>query len=122
MDSTHERVEALADLQTIGAGAVAEKFAAELKAVLANIQDPNTQAEAKRKVVLEFVFEPSENREIVITTVTARSVLGATKPTGDVLHLGRLNGEPVATVLHGAPGENPHQGVLAMTPRESHAG
>lgn len=113
-----ERIEHLADLHTIGAGAVAEKFAAELKAVLENIQDPNTQADAKRKIILEFILEPSEDRERVAVAITARSVFAATKPTSELLWLGTQNGAPIATVLHGALGENPHQGVLPMTPRE----
>lgn len=110
-----ERVEHLADLATIGNGAVAEKFAQELRAVLENIRDPNTEAKAKRKVVIEFVFSPTEDRERVHTYISARSVMAASKPTGDMLFIGRVAGETVATVLRGGPpGEDPNQGVLPI--------
>jgi len=110
-----DRVEQVADLQTIGAGAVAEKFAAELAAVLKNIRDPNTEAEAKRKIVLEFVFVPTSDRERVAVGISARSAFAATKPTSDVMFVGRKDGETVGTVMHGPDGpEDPRQGVLPI--------
>ena len=109
------RVEQLADLQTIGAGAAAEKFAAELRAVLENIRDPNTEAEAKRKIVMEWVFVPDADREVVGIGISARSVFAATKPTSEVMFIGRQQGETVATVMHGTHGpDDPRQGVLPM--------
>jgi hypothetical protein len=66
--------------------------------------------------VLEFTFEPDEAREVVLTSISARSVLPATKPTNDIMWLGTRDGEPVATVLHGPAGEpvDPRQGVLPL--------
>lgn len=109
------RVEQLADLHTLGAGAAAEKFAAELSAVLENIRDPNTQPDAKRKIVMEWHFEPDADREVVQIAITARSVFAATKPTSEVMFIGRQAGATVATVMHGKPGaEDPRQGVLPI--------
>jgi len=108
------RVEQLADINTIGAGAAAEKFAEELKAVLENIRDPNTQPDAKRKIVMEWSFVPSEDRELVKTTITAKSVFAATKPTSELMFVGRQDGETVATVMHGGAQEDPRQGVLEI--------
>ena len=53
--------------QTLGignicSGAVAEVFEHELAEVLKNINDPNTPADAKRKIVLEFEFSPFPDR------------------------------------------------------------
>jgi hypothetical protein len=111
-----DRTEQIADLQTLGAGAAAEKFAAELAAVLENIRDPNTEAEAKRKIVLEFVFVPTSDRERVAVGISARSAFAATKPTSDVMFVGSQQGEPVATVMHDADGQSqdPRQGVLPI--------
>lgn len=115
MPETKTRVEQLADINTIGAGAAAEKFAIELKRVLENIRDPNTQPDAPRKIVMQWTFTPDDDREVVITAITARSVLGATKPTGDLMYVGRAGGETVATVMHGPSGlEDPRQGVLPI--------
>jgi hypothetical protein len=43
-------------------GAIEEVFQRELQAVLANIADVNTDPEAKRKITLEFVISPFEDR------------------------------------------------------------
>lgn len=110
------RIEQLADLATIGAGATAEKFQAELRTVLANIKDPNTDPKAKRKIVLEFTFYPDQERETVMVAITASSRLGATKPSGDVMFIGQHDGQTVGTVVHGPGGEpvDPRQGVLPL--------
>lgn len=49
-------------LVNICGGAVDEVFQRELEQVLSNISDVNTDAESKRKVTLEFTFEPFEDR------------------------------------------------------------
>jgi hypothetical protein len=110
------RTEEIADLSTLGAGATAEKFAAELRAVLENIRDPNTDPKAKRKISLEFVFHPAEDRETVMVSITTKSTLGKTKPAGDVMYVGKHEGELVGTVVHGPGGEvlDPRQGVLSL--------
>lgn len=109
------RVEQLAGLETLGGGAALEKFADELTRVLENIRDPNTEPEAKRKVVLEVTFAPDADREVVKVIIAARSTLAGTKPHGDVMFVGRRDGHIVGTVLHGpGPQEDPRQGVLAI--------
>lgn len=109
------RVEQLADISTLGAGAAAEKFATALKAILENIRDVNTEPEARRKITMTWDFVPEEDRERVKVMISARSVLAGTKPVSEVLYLGRVNGETVGTVLHGVPAtEDARQGVLPM--------
>lgn len=109
------RVEQLADILSLGAGAAVEKFNEELKAVLKNIRDPNTQPDAKRKIVMEWSFEPNADREVVKVAITARSVFAATKPTSEVMFVGRQDGETVGTVMHGTSlPEDPRQGVLQI--------
>jgi hypothetical protein len=49
-------------LQNICGGAIEEVFQREFAAVLENISDPNTDAEAKRKITLEFTISPFEDR------------------------------------------------------------
>jgi len=113
----HQAVEQFASLDTLGAGAAREKFDAELQAVLANIRDPNTEAEAKRRIVMEFVLLPNADREVVTVAISAKSVLAATRPTGDVMWLGTRDGQPIATVVH--PAQDPRQGVLPLTERQA---
>lgn len=50
------------NLSNICGGAVEEVFQRELSAILENIGDVNTSPEAKRKMTLEFTFEPFPDR------------------------------------------------------------
>jgi len=118
-NTTGPREEKIANLQTLGAGAAAEKFDAELRAVLENIRDPNIQAKAKRKIVLEYVFLPDEDREKVLVGISARSILPSSKPSGDVMYVGSKGGEAIGTVMYGPNGpEDPRQGVLDIKTRK----
>jgi hypothetical protein len=49
-------------LSNLCGGAVEEVFQREWAAMLANVADVNTDAEAKRKVTLEFEIKPFEDR------------------------------------------------------------
>lgn len=108
-----ERVEQLADIATLGAGAAAEKFLTALKAVLENIRDVNTEPSAHRKIALTWEFVPEDDRERVKVLISAKAVLAGTKPVSEVMYVGRVAGETVGTVVHGVPAtEDPRQGVL----------
>lgn len=109
---TGDMVEQLADLLTICNGAAVEKFFAELEKVKANIKDPNTEADDVRTIVLKFRFAPDKDRERVIVDCKADSRLSATRASGDVMFLGKRDGELVATVVH--PQGDPRQGVLTL--------
>jgi hypothetical protein len=113
-ESPSKTVELLADLNTIGDGAAVEKFEHALQAVLRNIRDPNTTPKAKRKVVIEFVFVPTEDRERAAVLIDARTVLASNRPTMSDVFIGRSkDGAEVATVLHRpSPGTDPRQGVI----------
>ena len=52
------------NIGNIARGAAPEVFEHALEQVLKNISDINTSATQKRKIVLSFVFEPSETREL----------------------------------------------------------
>ena len=116
-----EKQEQAADLLSIGGGAAVELFAAELKRVIENIRDPNTEASGKRRIRLEFVFQPDKNREIVATLISANATLGSTKPVSEVVFVGRKDGELVGTVFHGGDESlDPRQGILKL-PKQGEA-
>jgi hypothetical protein len=54
-------------------GAVEEVFQREFAEVLANIGDVNTDAEAKRKITLEFTVAPFEDRSGAQVTFSCKS-------------------------------------------------
>jgi len=66
-------------LENICGGSVPERFQRELSALLQNINDPNNPAETKRKLTLEFEFEPFPDRTGAIVTLICKSKLAATE-------------------------------------------
>lgn len=83
-------------LESMAEGAAGELFQRELDRVLENIQDPNTDAEAKRSVVLEFVIRPENEREGAKISVQASSKLAAPKPHVATMYMGERDGKVVA--------------------------
>lgn len=81
-------------LETFAQGEDGAKVAAALETLYANIDDPNTDAKATRKLTFEVVFKPSEDREnIAITTavkITTAPVKKSQKPMVLVHRDGKL--------------------------------
>ena len=72
-------MEKMINLEKFAGGALAEKFNIALKEVLENISDPNTEFKTKRKLTLEFEFLASEDRELSIVAIAAKTKLAPTK-------------------------------------------
>ncbi len=62
-------------LINIAHGRAIELFDRTFQKVLENIQDMATEGETKRKITLEFTFEPNKDRSALITTVQAKASL-----------------------------------------------
>jgi len=68
-------------LANLLAGALEERFADELRKVVKNIQDPNTDAEAKRVIDIKISLQPFKgNRGICGFVVSCSSKLGKDSP------------------------------------------
>jgi hypothetical protein len=67
------------NLSSFAEGAVAERFNAELQKILENIADPNTDAAKVRKLTLTLSFKADEKRDIIVTSVQAKSALSPAK-------------------------------------------
>jgi len=66
-------------------GSVPERFEAEMRRILANIADPNTDPEAKRSLVLEFKFAPAPDRKSAVVSFGIKTkVPGFTTVSGSV--------------------------------------
>jgi hypothetical protein len=64
-------------LAGFGGGALEERFQDELKKVIKNIQDPNTDAEAKRTIDIKLTIQPMKgNRDICGYVASCSSKLG----------------------------------------------
>lgn len=94
-------------LVSIGNGAAVELFDRELERVLENIVDPNTEAEAVRKIKIEFVFQPGENRDKGAVLIKATSTLASLRPADSFIYIGRVKDGSLLAVEH-----NPKQLTL----------
>jgi hypothetical protein len=92
-----EKTLSVVTLETLADGAAAELFQSELDKLLRNIQDPNTDATATRKVTLEVTFAPDEDREKGEVRIKASSKLAGLKGAKTEVYFGRHQGQLVAT-------------------------
>ncbi|MFW6010845.1 MAG: hypothetical protein ACOC9H_02890 [Gemmatimonadota bacterium] len=82
-------------LETLAGGAAPERFDRELKRVIKNIRDPNTDPEAKRKIKLEVTFVPGKNRADIHVGLHVEAKLAPVAPLATMLHVGEKGGEDV---------------------------
>jgi len=83
-------------LTNIGGGALAELFEEELARVLANIADPNTDAEQKREITLKVVVKPKHDRQALDVDLKCSSKLASIVTVSTMLFMGRAGGRLVA--------------------------
>ena len=76
-------------LMTIANGAVAEQFRHELLRVMANVDDLNTEAKAKRTLSIEFEFTPDGSRQTIETTAKIKTKLCGPKAAESVIFVVR---------------------------------
>lgn len=92
-----EQCEAL-DLNTVCGGAAHELFAEELRRIVENALDPNTEVKAKREIVLKFEIVVNTERDAIHLAVQAASKVAPFNAIGGIAFIGRRSGEPVAMV------------------------
>lgn len=109
-------MEQVVTLDNIGNGAAKELFQRALDEVLANIADPNTEAEKKREIKLSVAILPVESRdgarEHGAFEIRVETKLVGPKPAGGTMYFGTVRGSYVAVQ------QNPRQaGLFDETPR-----
>ncbi|MFB5189041.1 replication terminator protein [Alicyclobacillus fastidiosus] len=67
------------NLAEMAGGGLAERVDLEVKKVLANIMDPNTDAKKARKLVVTFNFKADENRDIADVSIETKTTLAPAK-------------------------------------------
>ena len=67
------------NLEQLAGGAFTEKLNEALLQVAENIQNPNTDAVAKRGITINLKFAPNKSRQIVNTTIAVTTKLAATE-------------------------------------------
>jgi len=77
------------NLETLGNGALSEKFDDAMIDVIKNTCDPNTDATTKRKLVIELTFTPNKNdRGLCKLDTKVTTKLGATRPLESQVSMG----------------------------------
>lgn len=79
-------------LGELAGGAVEEQFQVALGEVLANIHDPNTDAQGKRSITLKIEFKPTSDRGYIEYSVTANPALQPPIPVKSGLYSGKRGG------------------------------
>lgn len=83
-------------LETIAHGALNELFQEEVKRVVQNIQDPNTDANVVREITLKIKLKPDDTREVAVVDIAVTSKLAGNKGVGTIFYVGMVDGKPVA--------------------------
>lgn len=84
------------NIGNICGGAVPEVFDRELQEILKNIGDINTDADAKRKITLEFEFSPLPDRTGAIVTLHCKSKVAPVEGVSSSIFVLRDKGQVTA--------------------------
>ena len=94
------------NLSEIAEGGLQEKFEHALKQVLQNIDNPNTDAKKKRKIVIGIALSPSENRDTINIDTAVKTTLAPENGVSTTMLLGKgTNGLEAAELKSGAKGQ-----------------
>lgn len=77
------------NLETLANGAFSVQVNRALKEVAENIQDPNTDASATRKITVAITFKPNKDWDFVATSVQAKTALAPAVGTVTALSMGK---------------------------------
>ena len=77
------------NMEEFANGAFTQQINRELENVTRNIQDPNTDATAKRRITVVIEFKPNEARNFVTTGVQAKSTLAPALGAVTALNIGQ---------------------------------
>lgn len=80
-------------LSEMASGAAEDLFSAAVDQVLANIDDPNTDAKAARTITLTITFRPNEERTQSTMQVKCATKLAGVRPVGTLVFMGRRRGK-----------------------------
>lgn len=102
-------------LATINGGGLEERFQDELRKVIKNIQDPNTDAEGKRQINIAVTIQPVKgNRDICGYVASCSSKLGKDSPLEGFI----TNGVDPITGEVEAQEHKPRQQTIFETPTQ----
>ncbi len=88
-------------LSNLAQGAAIERFDIELKNVLKNVLDVNTDPKKKRKIKLTVTVSPSRDRDHADVEILCESTLAALESFSVPIYIGKdVHGNPIARQSH----------------------
>lgn len=95
-------------------GAFLERVDYVMTDVMANIQDPNTSATAKRKLTITLEFQPDDDRQTVSVKCVAKPTLAPTNPVVTSLYV--ADEDNVVEMVPQVPGQYAMDGTEQEAP------
>jgi len=92
------------NLAFLAEGAAGELFDRQMAEVVKNMRDPNTNAKATRKIVLEVTIKPTADRGRADVSTQTKVTLAPPAKVAQQIFLGRRDGVPVAVAFD--PGQH----------------
>ena len=77
------------NLETLAGGAFAEKINAAIAEVAENIQNPNTEATAKRGITINIKFSPDKRRQLATAMISVATKLAPTEAIDTSIIMGK---------------------------------
>jgi hypothetical protein len=77
------------NIAELAQGALVELAEDEIKKIIENIYDPNTDAKKARKLTLTLTFKPQKDRDMVNTEIQAKSSLAPYTPIETTICVGK---------------------------------
>ena len=111
--------DARSSLLQMAKGAIQERVDYEVTRVVDNLLDMNTEAKAKRKVVLTITMVADDDRRVVKVEASAKSTLAPVTPIGTSLVItADKNGEMMlAEIIPQVPGQISMTGEVQEAPK-----
>ena len=98
-------------------GALTERFNGELRKVLENVLDPNTDAKKKRRIQITIDIAPNDRRDAADFKIEVKSTIAAPKPAEQTvfLKMDETTGTVTATeITNQIPGQMNMEGTPVM--------
>lgn len=75
-------------LDNLGNGAAVEMFNEAFRELVENIEDPNTEPDAKRMLVMKVTVKPNDQRDFAAVSIIVEKKLAQLAPFGAMIHIG----------------------------------
>lgn len=73
-------------------GKFPERFNKAIQQLIDNMRDPNTPADATRKITFDFTFKPTDDRQTAAVLLTTKLKLASMEPCAGTVYVSKAEG------------------------------